>query len=142
MIQGKIIKDDKNLSEIFKIWEKVFDKPENYYIKEDENLYIILYEGLKEDYPIGAAKLKISTEACLIENLAIIEEKRNQKNGEFLLRYTIDKGFQSGNEIIYAVLKETEDKLFKRVGFIVESDINQQNNTKYKIIRETFYNQC
>ncbi len=143
MVQVKEIKDSNKLSEIFEIWEKVFGISRTVHNYDISNNYIILYEGLKEDTPIGAALIKPSGEDCYIENLAIIEEKRNQQNGEFLLRFAVDKGFQSEFHKVYAITKENQGGLFEKVGFLKTYDDKiQQNMIKYEINPENFYRKC
>jgi len=143
MVQVKEIKDSNNLTEIYDIWEKVFGISRTEYNYNNSNIYIILYEGIKEDTPIGAALIRPSGENCYIENLAIIEEKRSQQNGEFLLRFTVDKGFQSEFLKVYAVTKENQGGLFEKIGFLkISDDKIQQNMIKYEINPENFYKKC
>ncbi|SHO54263.1 GNAT family N-acetyltransferase [Anaerocolumna xylanovorans] len=143
MIQGKVVSDEKNISDIFSIWESVFGMDGNSLIYNGLNVYLILFEGLKEDKPIGAVMLREKENGCLIENLAIIESKRNQQNGEFLLRFAVDKGFQLGYEKIYTETKEKNGNLFEKIGFEIIEDSNMPDETiKYQIMQENFYKRC
>lgn len=142
MVQVKIVKDEKSLSEIFSIWEVVFGRNKSDFVYNDSNIYIILYEGLKEDNPIGAAMIKAEQDNCLIENLAVVEKKRNQQNGEFLLRFTVDTGFQSGYEKVYVFTKVNKSSLLEKVGFSKSDDKIFPNMTKYQINQEKFYKKC
>lgn len=143
MIQGKVIQDEKKLSEVYGIWRKVFHCEENNYKLDNGNIYIVLYEGLKEDSPIGAVMLDIKEDGCQVKNLAILEEKRGQQNGEFILRYALDKGFQQGFDTIFVFLKESQEGLFLKLGFqSAEKDKKQQELIKYQINRDMLYKPC
>ncbi len=143
MVQVKAVMDSNSLSEIFDIWEKVFGVSKGEYVYDNTNIYIILYEGLKENNPIGAALIRPAGDECLIENLAVIESKRNQQNGEFLLRFVVDKGFQSEYDKIYAVTEANQGRLFEKIGFIKTNDDKIQHNMiKYEIKPENFYKRC
>jgi N-acetylglutamate synthase and related acetyltransferases len=143
MVQVKIVNDSINLKEIFHIWESVFGNSSTNYTYNSSNIYIILYEGLKEDKPIGAALIRSEGEECHIENLAVIENKRNQQNGEFLLRFAVDKGFQLECKKVIAVTNLHSGDLFKKIGFLKTYDDKiQQNMIKYEIIPENFYKRC
>lgn len=143
MIQGKVVSDEKNISDIFLIWKNVFGMDENSLIYNESNVYLILFEGLKEDKPIGAVLLKKEEDGCLIENLAIIESKRHQQNGEFLLRFAVDKSFQLGYEKVYADTVKDKGNLFQRVGFkIISDDSMPGEKIRYQIMQEDFYKKC
>lgn len=143
MVQVKIVKDESSLTEIYSIWEAVFKKDKSDFKYVESNLYIILYEGLKEDKPIGAAMIRKEEDNCFLENIAIVEEKRNQQNGEFLLRFMVDRAFQLDYEKLYAITEANQGGLFQKIGFeAIDDDKINSNTTKYQIKKENFYKKC
>lgn len=142
MIQGKVIPPDK-ISHLITVWSSVFYDEELCIELNEKNIYTVLYEGIGEDNPIGAAVLKLYNDECYLEKVAILSNKRNNKNGEFLLRFIIDKGFSKGYEKIYTMIKNKQKKFFYNVGFeSTKKDKINSDTIKCEISPDKFYKQC
>ncbi|MDF2871688.1 MAG: hypothetical protein K0R05_3263 [Anaerocolumna sp.] len=142
MIQGKVVAADK-YEDLVTVWKSVFQETDVNNQFNVKNIYIVLYEGVKEDKPIGAVVLELIDEDYYIDRLAILSEKRNNKNGEFLLRFAIDKGFSKGYEKIYTIIQEQQKNLFFRVGFkTTKKDKIKSDTIKCEISPDKFYKQC
>jgi N-acetylglutamate synthase-like GNAT family acetyltransferase len=142
MIQGKVVTADK-YEDLMNVWKSVFQETDVNNQFNVKNIYIVLYEGVKEDKPIGAVVLELIDEDYYIDRLAILSEKRNNKNGEFLLRFAIDKGFSKGYEKIYTIIQEQQKNLFFRVGFkTTKKDKIISDTIKCEISPDKFYKRC
>ncbi len=142
MIQGKVVAADR-YEDLITVWSSVFQEVETAKQFKEENIYIVLYEGIKEDKPIGAAELKLIGEECYIDRLAVLSEKRNKGNGEFLLRFALDKGFSKGYEKIYTIIQKEQKNIFYHVGFkTTKTDKIKSETIKCEISPDKFYKQC
>ncbi|WOO34579.1 GNAT family N-acetyltransferase [Anaerocolumna sp. AGMB13020] len=142
MIQGKVVAADK-YEDLITVWNSVFQDFDITYQFKDENIYIVLYEGVREDKPIGAAELKMIDGECFIDRLAVLSEKRNNRNGEFLLRFALDKGFSKGYEKIYTSIQKEQKGIFSQVGFNpTKIDKINSNTIKCEISPDKFYKHC
>lgn len=142
MIQGKVVAADK-YEDLVTVWSSVFLNFDITNQFKKENIYMVLYEGVKEDKPIGAAELKLIDGECYIDRLAILSEKRNNGNGEFLLRFALDKGFSNGYEKIYTIIKKEQRNIFFHVGFkTTKKDKIVSDTIKCEISPDKFYKHC
>ncbi|MCL2617909.1 MAG: GNAT family N-acetyltransferase [Defluviitaleaceae bacterium] len=77
-------------------------------------IHAIMYNG---DKPIGTGRIDFDGTRWTISHLAVIPEERNDKLGDFLLRYLIRRVYDMGIEEVFIDPPDNVRGFFAKLGF-------------------------
>lgn len=99
-------------------------------VMDNEALHVIVYE---DKQPIACGRMLISEERYIFDHIYVINEKRNNKIGDFTVRLLIEKAnLMCAKEII--VLCENDNKMFfESLGFLESKEPSNDNQEGIKM---------
>lgn len=140
MIQGKLLPYGEDLSEVYLIRKKVFvdelGMKEDYIRNENDKnaLHVIIYEEPDDKrIVVATGSLYYNGEGCLLDKVAVMEEYRNMKYGDFAVRMLVFKAFQKGYSRVELKCNKSIKKFFETIGF---ETINNKNDDVKMILTE------
>ena len=129
LIQGKLLTNVDDLSEVLLIKQKVFVEELGYRINDLSNeeqlsMYVIVYEedpSWKENQiskkAVATGRLYFDGENCEIADVAVLSDYRNKKYGDFAVRMLLNKAFTSGINTVRLTTPIQTIDFFKSIGF-------------------------
>jgi ribosomal protein S18 acetylase RimI-like enzyme len=151
MIQGKILSYGNDLSDIYRIREKVFleelsYRPEVLLDEQDVmSLHVIVYEEAESKRPVATGRLTFDGTSCELDNLAVLKEFRNRKYGDFAVRMLLNKAFIAGIVKVTCIVPIETALFFETIGFHTtgsEMIINNQRCFRMQIIDTEIIKEC
>ena len=118
-----------NLEEVFKIRSLVFGNELNFdnsYIHDDFDGFgknVLLYDSEK---PVGTGRLIFKDGKYIIDKICVLKEFRNNSYGELIIRMLVRKAFDIGADKTYVSVEQKFQKLFEKIGFIVDSNLEDK----------------
>ena len=130
-VKGIYLNGTDDLSDVLNVRSKIFENTEtdfSNYFDIDTSLYAdnLAIHSLVIDNNeyVGCGSLYYDGEHFVLDRVGVIEEKRRQKIGDFLVRMLIDKAFQLGPNTVYVYCKEEVVPFFSSIGFDIEKREN------------------
>lgn len=134
MISAKWVQGT-NLSEVFKIRSLVFGSELNYsnsFIHDEYDSFgknVVVYDS---ERPVGTGRLIFKDGKYVIDKICVLKEFRKNSYGELMIRMLVRKAVDIGAESTYAYIDNECRRLFEKVGFIFNKDVdNKLEMVKY-----------
>ena len=153
MIEGKILSYGDSLDDVFAIRKKVFVEelgvPSEVVFDQldSEAMHVLVYEepvksnnridnnskDLKK--AVATGRITLDGKVCKISNIAVLEEYRNKKYGDFTVRMLINKAFTAGvNEVIVKAFPNVIE-FFQKIGFqLIDNENKEYESSDYNMI--------
>ena len=118
-----------NLDEVLNIRKLVFESELNFdssYIYDDFDSFsksVLVYDSRK---PVGTGRLTFKDGKYLIDKICVLKEYRNNAYGELIIRMLVRKAVDTGAEKTYAHVDKGIKKLFEKIGFIVDEELENE----------------
>ncbi len=150
MIQGKLFSYGDDLSEIYNIRRKVFIEelavPEDIEFDDLDNeaIHVLVYEEAsninsndmtKKKIPVATGRIVYEGDSCKIDHIAVLNNYRNLKYGDFTVKMLINRAFTAGISTVTLTAKKEIEGFFKKIGFEA-INYNLNYNTVDMIIKE------
>ncbi len=138
LIQGKLLPQGSDLSDVYSIRRKVFVEemklPEGaeYDEQDDLSVYVIVYEEAGSKKAVATGRISFDGESCEISDIAVLKEYRNKKYGDFTVRMLLNKAFTSGIHVVKSMVYSESVAFFEKIGFhIISDELLNQNRAFY-----------
>lgn len=115
-----------NLEEVFNIRSLVFGNELNFdsnYMHDDYDSFgknVLVYDSEK---PVGTGRLIFKDGKYIIDKICVLKEFRNNSYGELIIRMLVRKAVDIGADKTYANIDKKLKMLFEKIGFIVDSEL-------------------
>ncbi|MDF2942829.1 MAG: GCN5-related N-acetyltransferase [Herbinix sp.] len=122
-IQGKLLSYGDDLSEVFTIRRKVFVEekqiPEE---KEFDNydaeaMHVVVYEEEGNKKAVATGRIEYNGQDCRIGRVAVLEEYRGKRYGDFAVRMLLNRAFMAGIKEVTITNEVTLEPFFSKIGF-------------------------
>lgn len=113
MLEGKYLLFCDSLDDVIKVRQKCLIDPISDPL-DNETIHVIVYED-KE--PIACGRMLMNEDNFVFDNIYVIEEKRNAKIGDFVLRLLIERADLMCAEKVYLKSSPRSKEFFVRFGF-------------------------
>lgn len=140
-IQGKLLSYGDDLSETFTIRRKVFVEeqgiPEEIVFDDldTEAMHVLVFEEAVNKKAVASGRIIYEGQHCQIDNIAVLEEFRNKKYGDFTVRMLLSKAFTAGINEVSVVSQNSTVDFFKKFGFEYSNkDNGESENSKCKMV--------
>lgn len=123
MIQGKLLSNIEDLSEIYEIRKKVFVEElgisEEIVIDElDQSaIHAFVYEGQELKKVVAIGRILYDGETYSIDKVAVKKEYRGLMYGDFIVRLLLNKAFAAGAEKILLYSQPDTIGFYTKIGF-------------------------
>ncbi len=140
LIQGKLLSQGSNLSEVYFIRRKVFIEemklPEavEYDGQDDLSIHVIVYEEAGSKKAVATGRISFDGECCEIGYIAVLKEYRNKQYGDFTVRMLLNKAFTSGIHVVKSMVYSDSVAFFEKIGFHIISDELMDHNQAYYLM--------
>lgn len=118
MVFGRFVSGTGDLAQVKEIRQKVFIQElgieESGEMPDEFCMYAVVYDG---DCPAGTGCISYDGDRFTIAGIAVLQEYRGQKYGDFLIRLLIDKAIMSNAREIYLDALAGTEKFFEITGF-------------------------
>lgn len=138
LIQGKLLSQGNDLSEVYSIRRKVFIEEMKlsesvvFDGQDDMAMHVIVYEETGTKKAVATGRISFDGEYCEISHIAVLREFRNKKYGDFTVRMLLNKAFTSGIHMVKSIVSADSIDFFKKIGFhIISEDTMSQTITNY-----------
>lgn len=146
LVQGKLLTNQDNLSDVYTIKRKVFidelgcSETEVFPAYDMYAIHTIIYEGEKMR-PVATGSILYDSRKCFIKDIAVLKDFRGKGYGDFAIRMLIGKAFQSGIKTIYIMTNPDCIDFFKKYGFQENMDESRENGPYFKgmVLHEEWY---
>lgn len=150
MIEGKFLYGaDDDLSDVFQIRRRVFveEKGISEEIEFDGLDNMCLHGLIKvQGKKLGAGRIFYDGESFRLGHIAVLEDERGKKYGDFLVRMLADRCFVSGAlEVVVETGCDTA-AFFERIGFYKSGggreSIDENNQLVMKLTKDSLCKEC
>ncbi|WP_167957625.1 GNAT family N-acetyltransferase [Anaerosporobacter faecicola] len=114
MLEGKYLMIGDPLNDVINVRKQVcgFDQQDS---MDTEAIHVIVYEN---HIPVACGRLLIVHETFLLDGIYVIQEKRNEKIGDFVVRLLVEKAYLLNTETVNVICDSTNKGFFSKLGFI------------------------
>jgi ribosomal protein S18 acetylase RimI-like enzyme len=138
LIQGKLLSQGNDLSEVQLIRRKVFieemklpETIENDGL-DDQSMHVIVYEETGSKKAVATGRISFDGQHCEISHIAVLKEFRHKQYGDFAVRMLLNKAFTSGIQVVMSRVNSNSVAFFEKIGFhIINDELENQIITHY-----------
>jgi len=134
LIQGKLLTYGNDLSEAYNIRRNVFiseiglNENEEFDGLDQEAMHVIVYEenpnwkdsnsdAKNQKKAVATGRIIFNGADCIIDKVAVLQDYRNMKYGDFAVRMLLNKAFTAGINIVTIYAAQSVKDFFKKIGF-------------------------
>lgn len=131
MIQGKILSNKDDLTQVFAIRRKVFveeqglSETEEFDQMDEYAIHVLVYEEEKNSNnkaktnrnAIAIGRMTYDGIICEIDRIAVLKEYRNKKYGDFAVRMLLNKAFLAEVHEVFVKVERDSINFYKKIGF-------------------------
>lgn len=122
MIRGKYFWCGDDLTDAYQIRKTVFVDEKGmlenriFDSLDEVSVHAVVYN--EKDSPVASGRIALDGDEYRIEKVAVLEEARGQKFGDFLVRMLIDKGYLAGAMTVTTRALPNTIEFFEKIGFV------------------------
>lgn len=140
MLEGRYLLFGDDYGDVIKVRNQCLDVDCNSNDSMDsEAIHVIVYEN---NHPIACGRMLIRGEDFLFDRIYVIESKRRNRVGDFVVRLLIEKANLMCAEDVLVSCKEDSRVFFESIGFRERRDLCDRNKDQVNMCLnlETFLN--
>jgi N-acetylglutamate synthase-like GNAT family acetyltransferase len=140
LIQGKLLSQENDLSEVHFIRRKVFIEemkiPESVVDDglDDLAMHVIVYEETGGKRAVATGRISFDGQHCEISHIAVLKEYRNKQYGDFAVRMLLNKAFTSGIQVVMSRVNSNCVAFFEKIGFHIINDESMNQNLEHYLM--------
>lgn len=148
MIEGKFLSGEDDLTEAFEIRRQVFQieqkvDPKLEFDEYDKSaVHVVIHT---RDKAVATGRIIKKDNTYKIGRIAVLQEERGKKYGDFVVRMLIDKAFQSGAEEVMVGSQIQAVGFYRKIGFEVYGEEYVEagiNHIAMKLKKEALCKEC